>query len=411
MQSVLFSAAGNEVAKVSYTARRLVELGYGTTRPLGLRKEGGPPRPGDLVLGRVTEIGQHRFLGQVHGKRNRLFVGDTVVVSYGARYAPDQFEAEVPDDLGPCDLVAGGGIAGRVVSSHSRMKTPTRLEPLGLVTDEHGDVINLARLARPVVPVLAPRPRTIAVLGTSMNAGKTTVAAALIRGLSLAGHRVGAAKVTGTGAPGDPTLMADAGASRVIDFTDLGFPSTYRLPMPQVIRVLRSAITDLTSHQADAIVLEVADGILQRETAALMRTPEFRAGVDSIVFAAGDSVSAVAGVRQLREEGLPVIALSGVLTASPLAMAEAVTGVDIPVYEAAALADPSVAGRVLAGAVGAVGAVGGTGVAGVAGVAADGHGAGTGAEDAARLTQHGGPAHEHGRLVEYGSPLTAETVA
>lgn len=396
MQSVRFNSSGNEVAKVSYTARRLVELGYGSTRTLGLSVEDEPPRAGELVLCRVTEIGQHRFLGQVHGKRNRLFVGDTIVVAYGARYAPDQFEAEVPGDLGPCDLVAGGGIAGRVVSSHSRMKPPTRLEPLGRVTDEHGEVITLAHLARPVVPVLAPRPRTIAVLGTSMNAGKTTVAAALVRGLSLAGRRVGAAKVTGTGAPGDPTLMADAGASRVIDFTDLGFPTTYQLPMPQVIRILRSAITDLTSHQADAIVLEVADGILQRETAALMRTPEFRASVDSIVFAAGDSVSAVAGVRLLRDEGLPVTALSGALTASPLAMAEAVTGVDIPVYEAAAMSDPSVAGQLLAGAV-----TGGR-VVGDGGVLAD---------DSGQLADHGGLPQERSRLTDYSGPLTAETVA
>lgn len=396
MQCVRFNASADEVAKVSYTARRLVELGYGSTRTLGLSREDKPPRAGELVLCQVTGIGQHKFLGQVHGKRNRLFVGDRIVVAYGARYAPDQFEAEVPDDLGPCDLVAGGGIAGRVVSSHARMKTPTRVEPLGLLTDEHGDVIDLARLARPVVPALAPRPRTIAVLGTSMNAGKTTVAAALIRGLSLAGRRVGAAKVTGTGAPGDPTLMADAGASRVIDFTDLGFPSTYQLPMPQVIRILRSAVTDLTSHQAEAIVLEVADGILQRETAALMRTPEFRASVDGIVFAAGDSVSAVAGVRLLREEGLPVVALSGVLTASPLAMAEAVAGVDIPVYEAAAMADPSVADQMLSGTVTGTGLVG------------DGSGL---SEVGSQLTDHSGLPQEHSRLTDYSGPLTAETVA
>jgi hypothetical protein len=229
-----------------------------------------------------------------------------------------------------------------------------------------------------------------------MNAGKTTVAAALIRGLGLAGRRVGAAKVTGTGAPGDPTLMADAGAARVIDFTDLGFPSTYQLPMPQVIRVLRSAVTDLTSHQAEAIVLEVADGILQRETAALMRTPEFRASVDGIVFAAGDSVSAVAGVRLLREEGLPVVALSGVLTSSPLAVAEAMTGVDIPVYEAAAMAEPSVAHQLLSGA--------------VPGGALVGDGSGL-SEVGSQLTDHSGLPQEHSRLSEYSGPLTAETVA
>ena len=65
-----------------------------------------------------------------------------------------------------------------------------------------------------------------------MNSGKTTTAAHLIKGLVQAGLKVGAAKLTGTGAVGDIWLMQDAGANLVLDFTDTGFPSTYRSRRP-----------------------------------------------------------------------------------------------------------------------------------------------------------------------------------
>ena len=52
-----------------------------------------------------------------------------------------------------------------------------------------------------------------------MNSGKTTTVAAITHGLTAAGLRVGAMKVTGTGAGGDPFLFADAGAAEVLDFT------------------------------------------------------------------------------------------------------------------------------------------------------------------------------------------------
>ena len=56
------------------------------------------------------------------------------------------------------------------------------------------------------------RPRTIAVIGTSMNSGKTTTIRYLVRGMSAGGARPGTTKVTGTGSGGDYWVMLDAGA-------------------------------------------------------------------------------------------------------------------------------------------------------------------------------------------------------
>jgi hypothetical protein len=67
------------------------------------------PRAGDLVLARVQRVGKHAALELAHSRRATMFVGDEVLVAYAARYAPDQFLAEVPCDLGPCHLAASGG--------------------------------------------------------------------------------------------------------------------------------------------------------------------------------------------------------------------------------------------------------------------------------------------------------------
>lgn len=304
------------------------------------------PRSGDLVLARVTQLGQHKKLERPDGCQSTLFPGDEVVVCYGHRYAPDQFEAEIPGDLAPCHLVAGGGVASWVLSQYAAMSAPTVIEPVGLLGDRDGRRLNLADFALPPIHHLGRRPLTIAVVGTSMNAGKTAAAAHLVRGLSRAGFRVGAAKVTGTGAGKDIWLMRDAGADPVLDFTAAGFPSTYRATPTQVEAAFDLLLDHLSAAGADAIVLEVADGLYQAETAALVPSPRFAARVDGVLFAAGEAMSVASGLAWLRQRGLPIYGVTGLLTASPLAMREAAAATDAPVLDLRALADPTVADRV-----------------------------------------------------------------
>ncbi len=326
-------------AKRAYSVRRvqLSEADRLTTRQR--------PRAGDLVLARVTQLGLHQHLESADGRRQRLWPGDEVVVAFGQRYAPDQFEAVVPDDLLACHLVAGGGIAARVLTRHAGVKPATQIEPLGLLANARG-VLNL-RDSSLGQAARARSPLTVAVVGSSMNAGKTTTAAHLIAGLRRAGLRVGAAKVTGTGAGGDRWLMQDAGATLTLDFTDMGFASTAGLAPDEVERLLTDLCGHVASSGAQCTVLEVADGLLQRETSALVRSRLFARHVDAVVFAAPDALSAIAGVEWLRQRQLPVVAVSGLLTASPLASREAAAMVDVPVFTVEQLATPEVLQRVL----------------------------------------------------------------
>lgn len=342
------------------------------------------PRPGDVVLARVVTLGQHRRLESPASRRQILFEGDEIVVAYGSRYAADQFHAVLPEDLGPCHLAAAGGLASRVVDQHADIKDATVIEPVGLLSTSDG-VVNLAAFAPyPVRPARAGAPATatstgaglgaatgpasrvpvIAVVGTSMNSGKSTALACLAHGLAAAGLTVHAGKATGTGAGNDANHYLDAGAHHVVDFTHFGHPSTFGLPFEDV-RDVFATMTDVLASPAghgapDVVLVEIADGLYQGDTSRLLTHDAFRSVVDRVVFAAGDALGASGGIGALRALGCEPSVVSGVLTASPLATAEARMALDVdvvPTYDlcrpdvalaAAGLAPQSVAGHAVA---------------------------------------------------------------
>jgi poly(3-hydroxybutyrate) depolymerase len=144
--------------------------------------------------------------------------------------------------------------------------------------------------------------------------------------------------VTGTGAGGDTWLLKDAGANPVLDFTDAGLASTYMASPEEIDDVLVTLIAHIAREGVDAIVLEIADGIFQRETAALLRSSVFARFVGGTVLAARDAMGASAGAASLRAASIPVLALSGLLSASPLQCAEARAATGLPVYTREGLA-------------------------------------------------------------------------
>ncbi len=320
-QSLSHLAEGRiAAARASFVTRR-VNLGDAATLLTQAR-----PRAGDVVLARVKRLRHHARLQCASGRRVQLFHGDEIVVCYGDRYAPQQFEAYVPETIGPCHLVASGGVAAQAINWHQRIhRGPTEIEVLGILGDQNGRALNLRHYALPSGSNEAPRsrPRLVVLAGTSMDSGKTTSGAHLVRGLSRAGLRVGAAKVTGTGACNDFFLMQDAGASVVLDFTDAGHVSTYRVGEPAIRRIVETLSAELSRHELDVAVLEVADGLVQAETAALLSAAWFRHAIDGVIFCAQDAMGAKAGVEWLEQRGHDVLAVSGVLTAAPLAMREA----------------------------------------------------------------------------------------
>lgn len=305
------------------------------------------PRAGDVVLARVEKVRQHRRLELSSGRKMRLEPGDEIVLACGNRYAADQFEGFVPERLGTCQLIAAGGLAATEAGRARTMKTATEIALLGLVADASGVPLNLMSYALPAPQVEGKRPPVLAVFGNSMSSGKTTTLRFLTRGLTSAGFKVGYAKLTGTGAGNDYFGVLDSGAWAVVDFTDAGLASTYRTPVNVLEVTSLNLIGQLMNRGCDRILVEIADGLLQTETAGLVESTVFRTLVDRALFSGVDPMSAVAGVRVLSEQGFEVAGVSGLLTASPLPLREARATCSVPVWTKEELADPQIASEIV----------------------------------------------------------------
>ncbi|MEO0912141.1 MAG: DUF1611 domain-containing protein [Pseudomonadota bacterium] len=284
--------------------------------------------PGMLLLGEITHVGQHKKVQLASGRYSQSYTGDLVVMAVGARYAPDQFEGLAEVSTEGADMIAGGGVVGRVVAAHSRMSAPTRIRPIGLLARSDGGLINLADYALPAASV--PEHVTVlGVLGASMNSGKTTAAVSLAHGLAKAGFNVAGVKATGTGAFGDFNAFRDAGIP-VRDFTDAGMPTTYRMPMERIEAGFDTLVGTAAGEGAEIVVVEIADGLFQQETASIMAGSRIRHRMDGILFAAPDALGAVGGVTILRQHGIEPFAVSGMVTLSALGQREAAAETGVP---------------------------------------------------------------------------------
>jgi hypothetical protein len=279
--------------------------------------------PGALVLVRVVTMGKHRDLESHAGRKMSIFAGDVFVGVLGDRYATDQFEGlgRVSGPLG--HIIGIGGVVGEVVSMNNRMTEPTVIEYLGRLADADGKPLYMQMFQSvSAQPVTQRTATTILSLGASMNSGKTTTAAQMIRSLTVAGHRVAAAKITGTACLKDPNFLFDAGAVSVLDFTHAGWPSTANLSLDQLLSIAGRIRAQLQAHDPEFVIIEIADGIIQRETAMMLADPAFRASIDAVTFAGPDALSCDAGVRRLRELGYPVLATAGIVANGALGIAE-----------------------------------------------------------------------------------------
>jgi hypothetical protein len=270
---------------------------------------------------RVEKTQFHRHLTTAENRRLRLYPGAQFVGVFGNRYACDAFEAEVlgTDNLA---MLTAAGMIGTVKSKHHGAADPTLISLLGYIRDEEGTRLNLKnKLFRPTRLQRMPR-SLILVVGTGMNCGKTTTAARLTNGLSNLGLNVAACKLTGSVSNRDQDELAAAASHRAIDFSDFGFPSTYLCSKEELLNLFHTMLGEVTANDPDVVLMELADGLVQRETAMLLADPEIKKTARGLVLSAESSLSALWGTERLRQLGYNVIAVSGKFTSSPLAMRE-----------------------------------------------------------------------------------------
>ncbi len=285
------------------------------------------PQHGDVIYGEIERIGQHQTVESKTGRIHHIYTKDRGIFVVGNRYAPDYYEALVPaKHTDTYDMVARSGVVAQMANKNNKVKDPTTIRFLGYVCDEAEEIVNTTH-----VPVVVPsqtvkkprRAKMIVFVGTSMNSGKSFAAASIVKALTQLGHNVRASKITGTASLKDILNMSDAGAEIVSDFTYLGHPSTYMLDKKTVIDVFDKLDLKYANKPSNYWVVEIADGIVQRETSMLLSNAEFKKRIHRIVFCAGDALGAVGGIRLLKDKyGINADMISGVCTATPLHVRE-----------------------------------------------------------------------------------------
>lgn len=298
------------------------------------------PEHGDVIYGEIQRIGQHQQLESKTGRIHRVYSGDRSIFVFGNRYAPDYYEAFIPKEYTESvDLVARSGVVSKMANKNNKIKDPTTIRVLGYVCDENGKILN-TRDYPAIVPKLTEkkprRAKMIVFVGTSMNSGKSFAAAATVKALTQMGHTVRASKITGTASLKDILNMSDAGADKFSDFTFLGHPSTYMLDKESLVDIFNKLDLKYANKPSNYWVVEVADGIIQRETAMILSSKDFRERIHKIVFCAGDALGAIGGERLLKDKfGIKADMISGLCTATPLHVREIETFTDTPVLVSA----------------------------------------------------------------------------
>lgn len=312
--------------RIPYALRRIPKLKFSTLLPNAER-----PQPGDIALARLEKIGKNTRLELAEGRAATLHEGDTLAVVFGNRYATEQFEGYAQADADACDLLSMGGVCGMVKSKHAEVSHPSKLRLLGAVGDAEGCPLRLRdfKLNGLSAAEVKKVPRIAVVCGSAMDAGKTHTAMSLISGLRAGGQTVAGIKLTGTAAGRDTWNLLDAGAAVAMDFVDGGFPSTYLCSLEELIALSELLISHAVAAEVDWVVIEVADGLLQKETAALLQCPAFTSRINSWLFATREPLGAVGGISILRNWGIQPVAISGLISLSPLGIleVEAATGI------------------------------------------------------------------------------------
>lgn len=294
------------------------------------------PKLGDVAVFEVISLGKHQAIQAADNTLTKIFPGDYVLMAFGGRYASNQFEGYVPNKpTTELQILGQGGVVGLLTSAHQRFKKTgaTKIRLVGYAVDDNNQVINTCyhNVDKVVFSgkVAESRPKNSSKnydvylsVGASMDSGKTTTAAYFARGAMLAGKRVAYIKMTGTVYNKDKRLVKDSGAEIAVDFSLCGYPSTYMCSTKEVLDIYATLLRHVESVNPDVVIVEIADGILQKETNDLLQNEAFMQDISGVILSCPDSLSAYGGLQILKAAGIEPMLLCGLFTASPLMIEE-----------------------------------------------------------------------------------------
>ena len=253
------------------------------------------------------------------GRMSTLKKDDIIAVALGERMALKGFAGHLPKSLKVDDIIHllnMGGVAGVCTSANTHeVGEPLRIRILGGIA-RNGKLLNInqAKLFEPVQTMKNNIPLII-ITATSMDSGKTTIAAEVIKTLTRIGMRLAGAKVTGVGAMRDIYKMEDYGVYESVSFVDAGISSTANIDDKTLIGIAKGALEHLANGQPDAILVEFGDGLLGKYgVMPILQDPEIQKNVRLHIGCARDPVGAIKLAEECAKLGLPIDVMSGPVT-------------------------------------------------------------------------------------------------
>lgn len=301
------------------------------------------PQMGDIAVFEVVGIGKHKSILGLNGHAQYIFEGDRIMAAFGTRYASNQFEGYVPNEIKEeYDILAQGGVIGELKSMHSRFERvgTTRVKLIGYAVNKSNLVVNtISQFKANNISLNGyknPHKRDYKIylsVGASMDSGKTTTAAFFSRGAAQLGKKVAYIKLTGTVHSKDGRYVNDCGASISVDFSNCGYPSTFTFENKEILGILDALLKKVEKINPDIVIIEIADGLLQRETYNLIGDDGLMKQVDGgVLLSCGDSLAIKSGIEILNSKGISPICVAGMFTTSPLMIEEVKSITNVPVF-------------------------------------------------------------------------------
>lgn len=115
-----------------------------------------------------------------------------------------------------------------------------------------------------------------------MDSGKTTTVGYLARSLKGIWKKVAYLKLTGTAYKKDTDFVSG--------FSEVGFLSTYHCETEELMDLYQTLFESVSAVRPADIIVEIADGLYQRETSFLLKNGSFFSTVYAVLLSCGDSL-------------------------------------------------------------------------------------------------------------------------
>lgn len=187
-----------------------------------------------------------------------------------------------------------------------------QVKVLGAIVDDTGKQNNLKNIKLPKVTADKIKIPVITFLGTRMDCGKTTMACKVVHYFNQLGKSVAVVKATGVAFTQDPYKLKEYGASPVVDFVDMGLPSTCNGNAKEVVSSCINLLNHCKSHKPDLILIEFGDSIIgEYHVEDVLKSKSINQQVSLVVLAAHDFVGVYGAKMKLSKLGLSIGLVTG----------------------------------------------------------------------------------------------------